>query len=118
MMRQIVAKQDLGSTLTASQQVELKQTTFKLRQTLTEQERQDLTETVKSLREDLLEDDVKLTYRFRGHKLYLNVKLNDNMNDGYALNQIIRPMMKEYFPRCHLTSGSWVMGDFTFRANP
>lgn len=98
----------------------MKQNTFNLRQTLTEQERQDLTETVKSLREDLktYDDGVKLTYRFRGHKLYLNVKLNDNVNDGYALNQIIRPMMKEYFPRFHLTSGSWVMGDFTFRANP
>lgn len=98
----------------------MKQTTFKLRQTLTEQERQDLTETVKSLREDLklYDDGVKLTHRFRGHKLYLNVKLNGNttIRPEYAFNQIIRPMIKEYFPRYHLTSGGG--GNFTFRANP
>lgn len=90
----------------------MKQNTFELKQTLTEQERQELTETVVALREDLIQDDVELSYRFRGIKLYLYIKSPTFEH----LNQIVKPIIKEYFPRNHMTSGGG--HEFTFRANP
>ena len=90
----------------------MKQNTFNLKQTLSEQERQELTETVVALREDLIQDDVELSYRFRGIKLYLHIKGPTFEH----LNQIVKPIIKEYFPRNHMTSGGG--HEFTFRANP
>lgn len=90
----------------------MKQTPLNLKQTLTEQERQDLTDTAKSLREDLLQDGIEMSHRFRGIKLYLHIKGPTFEH----LNQIVKPIIKEYFPRNHMTSGGG--HEFTFRANP